>query len=120
MNLSIDSALSLETEQMLGVVAPYVGRANVRSSTGVRRLVSLFGFDLEGLAVLWLLTTTRFAADLVGACREQMLWALHWLRVYGTESQSVALFRSQPGEKKFRESNVVFVNLFANLGLVRC
>lgn len=106
--------LQAECLVFASLVQPFVGGNSPGSTMYERRLVSLFGFDVQGLACLHL----RLVALGSGVrAREHVLWALFWLRSNNTEAQCVAFFRSCT-EKTFRLHVHHVVRCISQLGLV--
>lgn len=106
-----------EIQHFKTLLTPILGRFRSSASTSVqRRLIGNYGLCLKELAILWILLKRR--GFNVGEHRDRMLWALHWLRSYGTEEQCVTHFRPPPSEKTFRDAVKQFVEYFASLELV--
>jgi hypothetical protein len=85
--------------------------------TSERRLIANYGLRLIEIVLLWLHLCVR-EFD-VGTRRDQLLWALYWLRIYAPESACVTHFQPSPTEKTYREAIKKFVGFIANLKLVR-
>lgn len=99
------------------LLQPSLGRGNPTSTSSERRLIANYGLRLIEIVLLWLHLCVR-EFD-VGTRRDQLLWALYWLRIYAPESACVTHFQPSPTEKTYREAVKKFVGFIANLKLVR-
>jgi hypothetical protein len=110
--------LQAECLEFASLLQPFVGGNSPGSTMYERRLVSLFGFDVQGLACLYLRLVALGGAQPLRR-REHVLWALFWMRSNNTEAQCVAFFRSCT-EKTFRHHVHHVVRCISQLSLVSC
>ena len=101
-------AFSLATARCLGRKPP--GSEKIWN----RRVVANFGAPVVVIAKLWELITNNLEKRPSGMKYDHLLWTMHKLKVYSSESVMVSIVNS-PDEKTFRKWTDFFIQELFNL-----